>query len=68
MYTFNNYNKQLKSRMSVQYKLTSLRWGHSQMHVGGGGGDAGMSEEEPAPTSPSSHLSRKREEERCGGG
>jgi hypothetical protein len=26
--------------MSVQYEFTSLRWGHSQMHVGGGGGDA----------------------------
>jgi hypothetical protein len=29
---------------------------------------SGVSEEEPAPTSPPSHLSRRREEERCGGG
>jgi hypothetical protein len=28
----------LKSRTSVQYELTSLRWGHSQMRVGRGGG------------------------------
>jgi hypothetical protein len=27
---------------------------------------SGVSEEEPAPTSPPSHLSRRREEERCG--
>jgi hypothetical protein len=37
MYTFSNYTKQLKSRISVQYELTTLRWGHSQTHVGGGG-------------------------------
>jgi hypothetical protein len=37
MYTFSNYNKQLKSRTSVQYELTSLRWGHTQTRVRGGG-------------------------------
>jgi hypothetical protein len=38
MYTFSNYNKQLKSRMSVQYELTSLRCGDTQTCVEGGGG------------------------------
>jgi hypothetical protein len=37
MYTFSNYTKQLKSYMSVQYELTSSRWGHTQTRVGGGG-------------------------------
>jgi hypothetical protein len=36
MYTFSNYTKQLKSRTSVQYELTSWRWRHTQTRVGGG--------------------------------
>jgi hypothetical protein len=38
MYTFSNYTKHLKYRMSVQYELTSWRWGHTQTRVEGGGG------------------------------
>jgi hypothetical protein len=37
MYTFSNYTKQLKSRTSVQYELTSWRWGYTQTRVRGGG-------------------------------
>jgi hypothetical protein len=60
---------QLKSRTSVQYELTSLRWG-TPLHVLEDEEASGVSEEEEelAPTSRLSHPSRRREKERCGGG
>jgi hypothetical protein len=60
--------QQLKSRTSVQYELTSLRWG-TPMHVLEDEEAPGVSEEEElAPTSRLSHPSRRREKEQCGGG
>jgi hypothetical protein len=50
--------------MSVQYKLTSLTWGHTQTRVGGGGGTRHVRVGGEAGT----HISTESSESEEGGG